>query len=45
MKNGKKLKKVVKKHLKEDISESKESIGEDRALLAGMAKMAKSKKK
>lgn len=36
-----KLKKTVKKHLKEDIHESKESIKEDKALI----KKLKSKKK
>lgn len=32
MKNGKKLIKQVKKHLNEDIHESKESISEDKKL-------------
>lgn len=39
-KNG--MKKKVKRHLKEDISESKESIREDKALMKAMkAKKAK----
>jgi len=45
MKDGKRLKKSVKKHLKEDIHESKESIGEDRALLMKIGDGKKPKKK
>lgn len=42
--NNGKLKKKVKKHLKEDINESKESIKEDKALIRDVKDKKKRKK-
>lgn len=44
MKDGKQLADKVKKHLKEDIHESKESIREDKALIKKLPKRTKTMK-
>ena len=42
MKNGKKLKKKVAKHLKEDMKEFREQIKDDKSLMKGLKMKAKS---